>query len=203
MTNHMSFGGPPMKTETAEETYELMRVDEKAYEVEVEVLSAPPKLVYSKLILRFTRKLLVAVADKWDSHVLVMDKVAPQNWKLLIYRMESAYRTWVKKKKEGVKSVDLDELCRELQTALGTIKWQLDEFQSAVRLSYKNSVNDVRTTDTNNSFPQYHRRFPEYLSRCWALRTDVQILCPILYSPIRSPRSSPLPHTSFLVIWPL
>ncbi|XP_021993484.1 uncharacterized protein LOC110890206 isoform X1 [Helianthus annuus] len=79
MANHMSFGGPPVKSETAEEADELMRVDEKASEVEV--LSAPPKLVYSKLILRFTRKLLVAVADKWDSHVLVMDKVAPQNWK--------------------------------------------------------------------------------------------------------------------------
>ncbi|KAJ0847661.1 putative protein-serine/threonine phosphatase [Helianthus annuus] len=84
MANHMSFGGPPVKTETAEEADELMRVDEKASEVEAEVLSAPPKLVYSKLILRFTRKLLVAVADKWDSHVLVMDKVAPQNWKTAV-----------------------------------------------------------------------------------------------------------------------
>ncbi|KAF5817269.1 hypothetical protein HanXRQr2_Chr02g0050941 [Helianthus annuus] len=52
MANHMSFGGPPVKTETAEEADELMRVDEKASEVEVEVLLAPPKLVYSKLILR-------------------------------------------------------------------------------------------------------------------------------------------------------
>ncbi|KAI7748123.1 hypothetical protein M8C21_032579 [Ambrosia artemisiifolia] len=60
--------------------------------------------------------------------------------------MESAYRTWIRQKREGVKSVDLDELCRELQTALGTAKWQLDEFQRAVRLSYKNSVNEVRTT---------------------------------------------------------
>ncbi|KAI3811419.1 hypothetical protein L1987_21142 [Smallanthus sonchifolius] len=59
--------------------------------------------------------------------------------------MESAYRTWVRQKREGVKSVDLDELCRELQTALGTAKWQLDEFQRAVRLSYKNNINDVRT----------------------------------------------------------
>ncbi|RVW48796.1 hypothetical protein CK203_076068 [Vitis vinifera] len=48
---------------------------------EAEVLSAPPKLVYGKLILRFTRKLLVAVVDKWNSHVLVIDKVAPPNWK--------------------------------------------------------------------------------------------------------------------------
>ncbi|KAB2614170.1 hypothetical protein D8674_038886 [Pyrus ussuriensis x Pyrus communis] len=29
----------------------------------------------------FTRKLLVAVMDKWDSHVLVIDNVAPPNWK--------------------------------------------------------------------------------------------------------------------------
>lgn len=42
-----------------------------------------------------------------------------------ICRMESAYRTWVRQKREGVKSVDLDELCRELQTALGTAKWQV------------------------------------------------------------------------------
>ncbi|KAJ0846406.1 putative ribosomal protein S26e [Helianthus annuus] len=58
----MIFGGPLVKTETAEEADELMRVDEKASE------------------------LLVAVADKWDSHVLVMDKVAPQNWKMFKQR---------------------------------------------------------------------------------------------------------------------
>lgn len=59
--------------------------------------------------------------------------------------MESAYRTWVRQKREGLKSTDLDELCRELQTALGTAKWQLDEFQRAVRMNYKNTANDVRT----------------------------------------------------------
>ncbi|CAA2980779.1 nusB antitermination factor [Olea europaea subsp. europaea] len=77
--NHMSFGGPPVTTETTEEANELLRNDEK--ESEIEVLSAPPKLVYSKLILHFTRKLLVAVVEKWDSHVLVINKVAPPNWK--------------------------------------------------------------------------------------------------------------------------
>uniref|UniRef100_A0A5B7B9A3 NusB/RsmB/TIM44 domain-containing protein n=1 Tax=Davidia involucrata TaxID=16924 RepID=A0A5B7B9A3_DAVIN len=79
--NHMSFGGPPVTAETVEEADELMRNDELESAIEVEVLSAPPKLVYSKLILRFTRKLLVAVVDSWDSHVLVIDKVAPPNWK--------------------------------------------------------------------------------------------------------------------------
>ncbi|XP_059281700.1 uncharacterized protein LOC132035435 [Lycium ferocissimum] len=79
--NHMSFGGPPVKTETVEEADELLQIDENDSEIEAEVLSAPPKLVYSKLILRFTRKLLVAVEEKWDSHVLAINKVAPANWK--------------------------------------------------------------------------------------------------------------------------
>ncbi|KAI3450927.1 hypothetical protein Pfo_007592 [Paulownia fortunei] len=79
--DHMSFGGPPVTTETAEEADEILRNNQKESDIEAEVLSAPPKLVYSKLILRFTRKLLVAVAEKWDSNVLAIDKVAPPNWK--------------------------------------------------------------------------------------------------------------------------
>ncbi|KAF3444376.1 hypothetical protein FNV43_RR14068 [Rhamnella rubrinervis] len=79
--NHMSFGGPPVTVETIEEADELTRNFEKESAIEAEVLAAPPKLVYSKLILRFTRKLLVAVMDRWDTHVLVIDKVAPPNWK--------------------------------------------------------------------------------------------------------------------------
>ncbi|KAK6163784.1 hypothetical protein DH2020_000648 [Rehmannia glutinosa] len=79
--DHMSFGGPPVTTETAEEADEISRNDQKESDIEAEVLSAPPKLVYSKLILRFTRKLLVAVAEKWDSNVLAIDKTAPSNWK--------------------------------------------------------------------------------------------------------------------------
>lgn len=79
--NHMSFGGPPVTAETIEEADELLQNDEKESAIEAEVLSAPPKLVYSKLLLRFTRKLLVAVVDKWDGQVLVIDKVAPSNWK--------------------------------------------------------------------------------------------------------------------------
>lgn len=79
--NHMTFGGPPVTADTVEEADELQRKFEKESAIEAEVLSAPPKLVYSKLILRFARKLLVAVVEKWDDHVLVIDKVAPPNWK--------------------------------------------------------------------------------------------------------------------------
>ncbi|KAG6770087.1 hypothetical protein POTOM_025755 [Populus tomentosa] len=49
--------------------------------------------------------------------------------------MESAYRMWTREKREGSKPEDLDQLSRELQTALGTAKWQLEEFERAVQLS--------------------------------------------------------------------
>ncbi|KAJ8614954.1 hypothetical protein MRB53_025200 [Persea americana] len=48
---------------------------------EEEVLSAPPKLVYNKFVLRLTRDILEAVVDKWDRHVHVIDKITPPNWK--------------------------------------------------------------------------------------------------------------------------
>ncbi|CAL1352929.1 unnamed protein product [Linum trigynum] len=79
--NHMNFGGPPVTTETIEEADELLCRNDHESAIEAEVLSAPPKLVYSKLILRLTRKLLVAVVDKWDSHVRIIDEIAPANWK--------------------------------------------------------------------------------------------------------------------------
>lgn len=52
--------------------------------------------------------------------------------------MESAYRTWERERREGLVSENSDELCRELQTALGTAKWQLEEFEKAVSQSYRN-----------------------------------------------------------------
>lgn len=33
-------------------------------------------------ICRFTRKLLVAVRDRWDSHAPVINKVIPPNWQV-------------------------------------------------------------------------------------------------------------------------
>ncbi|CAM8922778.1 unnamed protein product [Rhodiola kirilowii] len=60
--------------------------------------------------------------------------------------MESAYRLWEKERSKGLARDDLDELCRELQTALGTAKWQLEEFDKAVSLSHKNSRGDNSQT---------------------------------------------------------
>lgn len=59
--------------------------------------------------------------------------------------LESAYRTWLRGKREGTSSNDLEELRREMQTALGTAKWQLEEFERAVRLSYGNCRDQNRT----------------------------------------------------------
>ncbi|KAG9440223.1 hypothetical protein H6P81_020388 [Aristolochia fimbriata] len=43
-------------------------------------------------------------------------------------RMESVYRKWIHDKKDG----DSEEIRTELHTALGTAKWQLEDFQKAV-----------------------------------------------------------------------
>lgn len=67
--------------------------------------------------------------------------------------MESAYRTWKRMKIGSLASEGLDELCRELQTALGTAKWQLDEFERAVRSSYRK----LSTDDTSTA--RRHREF--------------------------------------------
>uniref|UniRef100_A0A2P2M7T9 Uncharacterized protein LOC105139289 isoform X1 n=1 Tax=Rhizophora mucronata TaxID=61149 RepID=A0A2P2M7T9_RHIMU len=60
--------------------------------------------------------------------------------------MESTYGMWVKQKREGMKPEDLDELSRELQTALGTAKWQLEEFERAVRLSHGHHCDDITSS---------------------------------------------------------
>lgn len=60
--------------------------------------------------------------------------------------MESVYRTWLRERKDGIESEDANELRRELQTALGTAKWQLDEFERAIRLSHGYRTKDNTTT---------------------------------------------------------
>ncbi|XP_020228211.1 uncharacterized protein LOC109809345 [Cajanus cajan] len=60
--------------------------------------------------------------------------------------MESAYRAWLREKRERSTPEELNELCRELQTALGTAKWQLEEFEKAVRQSYRHHGDDNTTT---------------------------------------------------------
>lgn len=73
-------------------------------------------------------------------------------------RLESAYRSWVSAR--SVTESDpscgedlgnsVDNLRRELQTALGTAKWQLDEFERAVKSSYLGR--DVDASSRHNQF---------------------------------------------------
>lgn len=49
--------------------------------------------------------------------------------------MESTYRTWMHERNSGANSEEVNDLQRELQTVLGTAKWQLEQFERAVRLS--------------------------------------------------------------------
>uniref|UniRef100_A0A9I9CZK9 Syntaxin 6/10/61 N-terminal domain-containing protein n=1 Tax=Cucumis melo TaxID=3656 RepID=A0A9I9CZK9_CUCME len=57
-------------------------------------------------------------------------------------RVESTYRTWVHAKKDASSIWNCEELGRDLRTALGTTKWQLEEFERAVEASYVNNSND-------------------------------------------------------------
>ncbi|KAL3535368.1 hypothetical protein ACH5RR_003829 [Cinchona calisaya] len=60
--------------------------------------------------------------------------------------MESAYRAWLRERKEGMRPQFWDDLSRELQMALGTAKWQLEEFEKAVTLSYRRSADEITMT---------------------------------------------------------
>ncbi|XAR48403.1 hypothetical protein NMG60_11031222 [Bertholletia excelsa] len=57
-------------------------------------------------------------------------------------RMESTYRTWIHSRKDSSGTWNSEELRRDLRTALGTTKWQLEEFENAVKSSYTNSSDD-------------------------------------------------------------
>ncbi|CAH8364307.1 unnamed protein product [Eruca vesicaria subsp. sativa] len=67
--------------------------------------------------------------------------------------MESAYRMWVNDKREsGRVSVESDHFCNELQAALSTAKWQLEEFERAVRLSHGHCRDDTTTLTRHKQF---------------------------------------------------
>ncbi|XP_051149543.1 uncharacterized protein LOC127264159 [Andrographis paniculata] len=61
-------------------------------------------------------------------------------------RMESAHRTWLRARREELIPQNLNEITRELQMALGTAKWQLEEFERAIHISYRNNSDDSTTT---------------------------------------------------------
>ncbi|KAL5706905.1 hypothetical protein ACHQM5_025011 [Ranunculus cassubicifolius] len=61
-------------------------------------------------------------------------------------RMESTYRTWIHEMKDDSSVCDSGELRRDLQTALGTAKWQLEEFERAVKSSYVDNLSKEAKT---------------------------------------------------------
>ncbi|EPS60795.1 hypothetical protein M569_14007, partial [Genlisea aurea] len=66
--------------------------------------------------------------------------------------MESTYRTWIHAMKDTSGTWKLEELRRGLQATLGTTKWQLEEFERAVKSSYLHSTSMEDTKDRHRSF---------------------------------------------------
>ncbi|ESW08735.1 hypothetical protein PHAVU_009G070300 [Phaseolus vulgaris] len=94
-------------------------------------------------------------------------------------RMESTYRTWIHAMKDASTEWNFDELRRDLQTALGTAKWQLEEFERATRSSYsKVSTEDAKTR---------HRDFVD------AIRDKISKVEHLLLEPVHSGRKVALP----------
>ncbi|XP_008781904.1 uncharacterized protein LOC103701560 [Phoenix dactylifera] len=73
--------------------------------------------------------------DQWRKDVLFSAAEAVQE---SADTLESMYRMWIGDLRHGFNSEVSHELRRELHTALGTAKWQLEEFERAVNLSHEN-----------------------------------------------------------------
>ncbi|KAJ3673936.1 hypothetical protein LUZ60_005928 [Juncus effusus] len=68
-------------------------------------------------------------------------------------RMESVYRSWIQERNNGLdqnSDLGLSDLPRELHTALGTAKWQLEELERAVKSNDEaySAGEDTRTRHT-------------------------------------------------------
>ncbi|XP_020875011.1 uncharacterized protein LOC9303432 isoform X2 [Arabidopsis lyrata subsp. lyrata] len=64
--------------------------------------------------------------------------------------MESAYRLWFKQKRDGRVTVESDELCKELQAALSTAKWQIYRVESSLQEALsENGKQPLRWVDLN------------------------------------------------------
>lgn len=62
-------------------------------------------------------------------------------------RMESLFRRWINPKKDAEGDhLNVHQVRRDLQTALGTTKWQLEEFEKATRTSYNTTSSDDEKT---------------------------------------------------------
>ncbi|KAH7306881.1 hypothetical protein KP509_22G035800 [Ceratopteris richardii] len=73
-------------------------------------------------------------------------------------RLESVYRKWIHLKSVGGDASVVESQRRELSTALGTAKWQLEEFERAVSCSFPGDKDQVR-----HDGPSRHQQFVDAL----------------------------------------
>ncbi|RDX67250.1 hypothetical protein CR513_53902 [Mucuna pruriens] len=96
-------------------------------------------------------------------------------------RMESTYRTWIHAMGDASSLWNCDELGRDLETTLGTAKWQLEEFERAVMSSYSK----VSSEDARNR----HRDFID------AIRDKITKVEHLLHESVHSGSKASLPWT--------
>ncbi|CAL0323810.1 unnamed protein product [Lupinus luteus] len=77
--------------------------------------------------------------DRWEKDPFF---IAAEEIQESADRMESAYRTWIHATRDSSCMWNSDELRRDLHTALGTTKWQLEEFKRACGSSYSKTMRE-------------------------------------------------------------
>ncbi|KAF3325801.1 Syntaxin-61 [Carex littledalei] len=92
---------------------------------------------------------VVSSFDQWEKDVFFS---AAEEVQESADVMESLYRTWHQNGTSGICSDDLEELQRELRAALGTAKWQLEQFQQAIAASHENYPSEENTISRRKQF---------------------------------------------------
>ncbi|PKA65907.1 hypothetical protein AXF42_Ash010316 [Apostasia shenzhenica] len=90
-----------------------------------------------------------SVFDQWqkDAFFPAAEKVQES-----VDSMESVYRMWTRDCVDGFRSDGTAELQRDLQTAMGTAKWQLEELERAISLSYESFTPKDSTVRRHSEF---------------------------------------------------
>ncbi|XP_078430329.1 syntaxin/t-SNARE family protein isoform X2 [Wolffia australiana] len=93
--------------------------------------------------------------DRWEKDPLFS---AAEEVQESTDRMESIYRRWIREKKRHMNSEEKNEafeepeLRRELQAALGTAKWQLEEFDRASQANFPSNENEEDSRTRRSQF---------------------------------------------------
>lgn len=92
---------------------------------------------------------VISTFDQWQKDVFFSAAEEVQESADL---MESVYRMWIREYNDNFEPQILDDLRRELQTTLGTAKWQLEEFERAVNQNYEKCLSNDSTIKRHNEF---------------------------------------------------